>query len=100
MFRKWLLFYIFWLNSEVEKLVVHFEDLRHNIPEELPRIMRFINMTHSEEIGKCVQQHQGIPRFHLARVDNPYKHFNKTFIHSTQNFYKDIKELLNQASYR
>ena len=100
MFRKWLLFYIFWLNSEVEKLVVHFEDLRHNILQELRRIMRFINMTHSDEIGKCVLTHPGKSRIHSATVDNPYKYFNKTFIHSTQTFYKDIKELLNKASYR
>ena len=98
MFRKWLLFYVFWLNSEVEKLVVHFEDLRQNIPQELRRIMRFINITHSDEIGKCVLKHPGTPRIHLATVENPYKHFNKTFINSTQTFYKNIKELLNKAS--
>ena len=98
MFRKWLLFYVFWLNSKVEKLVVHFEDLRQNIPQELRRIMRFINMTHSDEIGKCVLKHPGTPRIHLATVENPYKHFNKTFINSTRTFYKNIKELLNKAS--
>ena len=100
MFRKWLLFYVFWLNSKVEKIVVHFEDLRQNIPQELRRIMRFINMTHSDEIGKCVLKHPGTPRIHLATVDNPYKRFNKTFINNTQTFYKNIKELLNKASYR
>ena len=57
-------------------------------------------MTHSDEIGKCVLKHPGTPRIHSAIVDNLYKHLNKTFIHSTQTFYKNIKELLNKVSYR
>ena len=99
MFRKCLLFYAFWLNSKVEKLVVHFEDLRQNIPQQLKRIMRFMNMTHSDEILKCVRKHPGAPRIHSAAVDNPYRHFNKTFIENTKTFYENIKGLLNKASY-
>ena len=98
MFRKWVLFYVFWLNSKVEKLVVHFENSRQNIPQQLKRIMRFINLTPSDEILKCVLKHPGTPRKHLAAVDNPYKHFNKTFIDNAKTFYESIKELLNKAS--
>ena len=78
MFKKWLLFHIYWLNRGIKMLVVHFEDLRSNQEQQLRRVMRFLNRTLTDKVLNCVLQHPGKFRPHKYNVDNPYETIDKS----------------------
>ena len=96
MFKKWLLFHIYWLNSPVKMLVVHFEDLRSNKPQQLHRIMHFLNRTLTDEVLNCVLEHPGKSRPHKDNVDNPYESIDQSLIESINFYYGIIREMFNQ----
>ena len=96
MFRRWLLFHIYWLNSGVKVLVLHYEELRSNTQQQLMRVMRFLNKTLTHEAMNCVLRHPGKPRPHKFNVDKPYQSIDKSLIDSI-TFYSNITtEILNK----
>ena len=93
--------YTYWLNQEsIQLLIIHYEDLKNNLLEELKRISDFLGSDTDREIMNCVKQNaEG--SFHRQKIEHKSKNFlydilNRSVTNKMKITYSRVLEMVDK----
>ena len=92
--------YTYWLNEEnIQLLIIHYEDLKNNLLEELKRMSDFLGFDTDREIMNCVKQSVG-GSFHRQKIEHKSKNFlydilNRSVTNKMQIIYSHVLEMMD-----